>query len=172
METTKENVVDYKKVQQEQLKASGKSKQVETKKAETKKPKHAPKPKEKPERVVAQAKYLPISTKHSVNVLRAVKGMKIDKAIAYLDAVIKKKRSIPFKTHNRKLAHRSDIEGPGRYPVKASAYIKRVIRDAANNATYLGLDKEKLVISKAVANLAFSRSSRRGKYTHVLIEVM
>ena len=96
----------------------------------------------------AYGKELQCSPRHSQNIARAVRGMKVQDAKTLLEQVIALKRPIPFRTHNSKRGHkRGKGMGPGAFPKKASQHILRIIQDAENNAEYKGLDPENMVIS-------------------------
>ena len=105
----------------------------------------------------AMAKSLKISPKHSVEICRAIRGMEVGKAKAYLEDVIEMKKSVPFKRHNKKVGHRSDLKGwpSGRYPVKAAAAILKVIENAEANAENQELDVENLKLIHVSANRGF-----------------
>ena len=77
----------------------------------------------------AMAKSLKISPKHSIEICRAIRGLEVWKAKAYLEDVIEMKKSVPFKRHNKKVGHRKGQEGwaAGRYPVKAAEQILKVL---------------------------------------------
>ncbi len=90
------------------------------------------------------------SPKHSQNIMRAIKGMKISDAEQLLEDVIALKRPIPFKTHLTSVSHRKGM-GPGAYPKKASTYILGVLKNAENNAEYKGLDTENMIVIHASA---------------------
>lgn len=92
------------------------------------------------------------SPKHAVEICRAIKGMKLARAKEYLQSVIDKKKPVPFKRHRKKLAHRRGAGGSGRFPTKATRAILRVLKNAEANATYKGLDAEKLRIAHASAH--------------------
>ncbi len=94
----------------------------------------------------AYGRELYCSPKHSENIARAIRGMKVKDAEEFLEQVIQKKRAVPFRTHNGSLGHKKRI-GPGAYPEKASRLILRVLKNAENNAEYKGLDPENMVIS-------------------------
>jgi large subunit ribosomal protein L22 len=129
----------------------------------------------------ARGRNLLISTKQSVEVCRAIKGMRAEHAILFLKEVIEQKRAIPFKRYRRDVSHRPGI-GAGRYPKKACEFIIKVLQNAIANAQQLGMDKSKLVVNKAIANLAISVERRKrggigrkvglGRQTHVEIELM
>ncbi|MDR2874143.1 MAG: 50S ribosomal protein L22 [Methanobrevibacter sp.] len=96
----------------------------------------------------AMGKTLKISPKHSIEICREIRGMKLDSARDYLDKVINMKKPIPFKRHNKKVGHRKGLKGwpTGRYPIKASKAILKVLENAEANAEYKGLDTENLLI--------------------------
>jgi large subunit ribosomal protein L22 len=81
----------------------------------------------------AIGKELKISPKHSVEVCRAIRGMMFEDAKQYLQDVIDMKRAVPFKRYNMMIHHKRGI-GPGRYPVKATKAILRVLESAGANA--------------------------------------
>ncbi len=91
---------------------------------------------------------LRISPKHSVEICRELRGKKLSKAKNYLDEVIEKKKAIPFKKHRKKIGHRKNVDkwDTGRYPVKASKRILKLLEEVEANAEYKGLDPGKLRI--------------------------
>ena len=86
------------------------------------------------------------SPKHSMNIARAIKGMRVPDAKKYLEEVIKMKRAVPFFIHRRKMGHRRGMCS-GAYPQKAARFILRVLENAENNAEYKGLDPNNMIIS-------------------------
>ena len=105
---------------------------------------------------VACGRNLTISPKHAREICLALKGMKLETAMDYLDDVMALKRSIPFKRHNKKMSHRSDLTGwhSGRYPVKAAREIKKVLENLENNAIFKGLDSEKMKLTHIISQRA------------------
>jgi large subunit ribosomal protein L22 len=95
-----------------------------------------------------------VSPKHAREICHALRGMKLVVAKEYLQAIIAKKQAIPFKRHYKKLAHRRGLPGwdVGKYPVKAARSILKVLENAEANATYKGLDTDKLRIIHASAH--------------------
>ena len=93
---------------------------------------------------------LHISPKHAFEICRAVKGKKVEEAETFLEAVLEKRAAVPFKRHKKKVGHRRGLKkwkwDAGRYPVKASAEILRLLRSAMGNAEYKGLDPETMRI--------------------------
>ncbi|MDX1533554.1 MAG: uL22 family ribosomal protein, partial [Nitrosopumilaceae archaeon] len=49
-----------------------------------------------------------ISHKHAREIAVKIKGMSIEKARDYLQAVINKERAVPFKRYKEQVGHRSD----------------------------------------------------------------
>ena len=96
----------------------------------------------------------PMSHKHSKEIARAIKGMRAGDAVEYLEAVIDGDRSVPFRSHNSGVGHRSDIEGwdAGRYPEKASKAFLDLLENAIGNADYQGLDGEDMTIEHVAAH--------------------
>jgi large subunit ribosomal protein L22 len=90
---------------------------------------------------------LRISPKHSVEIARAIKGMKVDEAKSFLEEVQQKKRAVPFRKHKKKVGHKRLFKWyAGRYPVKASERFYRLLEELEANAEYKGLDTERLQI--------------------------
>jgi large subunit ribosomal protein L22 len=123
----------------------------------------------------AYGKSLPISTKVSINICNALRGMTVDKALAYLQDVVDEKRAIPFTRFNDGVGHRPGMAA-GRYPRKASLAIARVIASAATNAAAKGLSSDlkiiSLVANKASSPLHYGRQRRRSmKRTHIEVVV-
>jgi large subunit ribosomal protein L22 len=79
--------------------------------------------------------------------------MMLRQAKQYLRDVMAKKRAVPFTRFKKKAGHRHGLEKAyaGRYPVKASEQILKVIEGAEANAEYKGLDTERLRIIHASA---------------------
>ncbi len=96
----------------------------------------------------ALGRSLKISPKHAVEICNKIRGMKVEKAEAYLEDVMEMKTAVPFKRHNKKVGHRRGIGGwpTGRYPVKAAKQILDILKNAEANAEYKGLDSENLKI--------------------------
>jgi len=107
-----------------------------------------------PEKTVkASGREVRVSHKSAREICKTIKGMMLTQAKQYLKDVIDKKRAIPFRRFKKKAGHRHGLEKAyaGRYPVKASKQILKVIEGAEANAEYKGLDTEKLRIIHASA---------------------
>jgi len=94
-----------------------------------------------------------ISQKHSMEICREIKGMKVGTAKGYLKDVISLKKPVPFKKHNKKVAHRK-MEGwdAGKFPEKAASGILKLLENAEKNAEYKGLNSDEIVIKYITAS--------------------
>lgn len=99
---------------------------------------------------------LRISPKAAREICSTIRYMRLDMAKSILQGVIEKKRPIPYKRYKREVPHRHGLEkwSAGRYPVKAARQILRLLENAEANATYKGLDVEKLKIIHAASQRA------------------
>jgi len=114
--------------------------------------------------------FLPISLKKSREIGRSIKGMKVKKAIDYLNQVIELKKPIPYKRYNMDTPHRKGKGfGPGRYPVKDSKEIIKLLNSAIKIAENKGLVVDSLIINHFVVHRAVSKESRRGRFVHLEI---
>jgi len=91
----------------------------------------------------AYGKELRVSPKDAVEISRAIRGMLLTAAKEFLENVKLKKKAVPYRVHNKKVAHKKGI-GSGAYPVKAAGEILKVLKNAEESATYKGLNLEKL----------------------------
>ncbi len=118
---------------------------------------------------VARGRDLPVSKKHSMEIIRFIKGKKIDEAMLILQRVLKKKQAIPFRGYE--IPHRKGKGiSEGRYPRNASKAFIQLLKSLQANASIGNVDLDKAVLS-GKANDA-SRPYKRGgsmrfKRTHV-----
>ncbi|WP_297499215.1 50S ribosomal protein L22 [Thermococcus sp.] len=101
----------------------------------------------------ASGRDLRISPKHSVELLREIRGMMLNDALKYLDDIIAKKRPVPMRRFNDSQGHKPGRGfGPGRYPVKVAKAVKKVLLNVKNNAEQKGLDIDRLKIIHVAAH--------------------
>ncbi|MGI0047810.1 MAG: 50S ribosomal protein L22 [Nitrosotalea sp.] len=94
-----------------------------------------------------------ISHKHAREIALKIKGMSIEKARTYLQAVINLERAVPFKRFNNEMGHKSDTGVmSGRYPKKASTEFIRLLDNLESNAEYRGMDLDRLKIINATVH--------------------
>ena len=115
---------------------------------------------------------LPISTKVSREICRAIKGKNVERAKKILQDAKDMKKAIPYTKYNSGVGHKTKM-GPGRYPIKACETIIKIINSAEANARFKGVNTENLIIKnilaqKAAETFKYGRQSRRrAKRTHV-----
>ncbi len=92
------------------------------------------------------------SPKASRNIVRTIKGMRLEDAKEFLEAVTRKETAVPMTVRKQKIKHRKGQGfGPGGYPVKAAERVLRILENAENNAEYKDLETENLRIVHASA---------------------
>jgi large subunit ribosomal protein L22 len=129
---------------------------------------------------------LRIKPKHAREICATIKGMRVDQAKTYLEKVIRMERSVPFRRHKKKQAHRKDLKEfkwyAGRYPIKTAARVYEILTAVESNAEYKGLDTDMCRIIHAATHRgriikryiqrAHGRSSPRYKHlSHVEIVI-
>lgn len=118
------------------------------------------------ELVKASGFNLPISTKHAIELCSFIKGKNIPKIKETLNLVLDEKEVIQLKRFKHKRGHKKGKKGPGFYPKKATEHFLVLINTLEGNARNKGMDAEKLVIEKAIANkgpLSWHYSRHRGR---------
>jgi len=102
----------------------------------------------------ASGRDLRVSYKEMVDLLAAIRGLKLDKARRLLEDVASLKKPVPFKRYVKGVGHRKQLQGwkIGRYPVKAAKIVLKILKNAEYNATNKGLDPEHLYVKHAAAH--------------------
>ncbi len=124
----------------------------------------------------AYGRDLGISTKASINVCKALRGLSVEKAVAYLDNVIALKVPIAYTRFTDGVGHRKGNFAAGRFPVKAAKAIKEIILSASANAAHQGLGDDLKIVHlcahKASTPFHQGRQRRRAmKRTHIEVVV-
>ena|SRR3990170_1085339 len=107
----------------------------------------------------AYGRELPISPKKTRELCGALRGLKVDQAREYLERVMRLEQAVPFKRHNRWVAHKPGI-GPGRYPVKPARHVLKVLKSAEENARDHGLEPEDMVVKVIAPHRGSIRKGR------------
>lgn len=106
----------------------------------------------------ARGSYLRVSFKNTRETAQAISGLKLQKAKAYLAAVLDHKRAIPFRRYDHSMGRTSEAHEFGkskaRWPVKSVKFIQDLLINAESNAEAKGLDTSKLIISHIQVNKA------------------
>lgn len=97
----------------------------------------------------ASGREVRISPKAAREVCQELRGLRLEAAKSFLGEVIALRQAVPFRRHDKKVGHRRGLQkaDTGRFPVKTSKAILRVLENAENNADYKGLDLERLRIT-------------------------
>jgi large subunit ribosomal protein L17e len=99
---------------------------------------------------------------------RALKGLSLVKAKAYMQAVIEHKRCVPFLRFNGGVGRTSQAKnegnsiGQGRWPKKSAEFLLGLLNNAESNAESKGLDTDALYVSHIQVNRA--QKGRRRTY--------
>ena len=94
-----------------------------------------------------------ISHKHAREIAVKIKGMSIEKARDFLQAVVNKERAVPFKRYKEQVGHRSDPGVmSGRYPEKSAGEFIKLLDNLESNAEYKGMDLDRLKIVNATVH--------------------
>lgn len=124
---------------------------------------------------VARALNLPFSSKHGMEISRALRYKNTTFAKQFLEEVIVLKRAVPFTRHFHNVGHKPGMSS-GRYPIKAAKEFLHLVKSVEANAQSKGLNVSALKITKIIANKASvpftgGRFRRATKRTHLEIEV-
>jgi len=123
----------------------------------------------------ASCKDVGISTKHCIEICRALRYKNTTYAKKYLEEVSEIKRAVPMLYFHRNIAHKKGMSS-GRFPEKAAKVVLKLIQAVEANAQNLGMDISELKITRILANRAAQpytggRHRRGTKSTHLEIEV-
>merc|ERR1719436_1159841 len=91
------------------------------------------------------------SFKNTYNVCQAIKGWKLEDAKTYLQAVVDKKRCVPFRKFKSGVGRCAQTKEfkttQGRWPVKSAKIVLALLKNAESNAEMKNLDTENLQIT-------------------------
>ncbi|BCS92078.1 50S ribosomal protein L22 [Metallosphaera sp. J1] len=129
----------------------------------------------------------PVSIKDLYNVCKAIRGMNVKEAQAFLQRVIEEKEALPYWRYSHGASHKSNISKKwkvksGRYPKKAIKYVIKALENAMANAQGKGLDEDKLkivhiaahkgIIIKRFLPRAFGRATKKyNRTSHIEVIV-
>jgi large subunit ribosomal protein L22 len=108
------------------------------------------------------------SYKDLCEVCNNIRNLNVNEALDFLEKASLKKIPVLYRSYNKKLAHRKELNGKkGRYPVKAVKFVLRALKDAISNALVKGADKDKLIVAHACANkkATYLRLQPKGRRT-------
>jgi large subunit ribosomal protein L17e len=109
---------------------------------------------------------LRIHFKNTWETARAIKGMRLEKAKAYLKDVIDHKRCVVYRRYNGCVGRcaQSKNEGStnsqGRWPKKSCSFMLNLLINAESNAKFKGLNMDKLYVRHVQVNRAMRQRRR------------
>ena len=125
----------------------------------------------------SRGSHLRVHFKHCREIAHYTKGMNVNKALKVLDDVLAFKAVIPFVKFTGGIGRKAmakQCKAPGskgRWPVKATAVYRDLLRNAVANAETKNLDTDELIIDHAQVNRApagrrrtYRAHGRIGKY--------
>ena len=102
--------------------------------------------------------------KNTYNVARVCKGMKLKKAMSYLNDVLDHKHCIPFRRFTKHIGRTAQAKAfklsQGRWPEKSVKAVQSLLKNVHANAEAKGLDTEKCVITHALVQRAVNGRRR------------
>ena len=111
----------------------------------------------------AMIKNANVSLKFSAELIREIKGRRVDKAEAFLNRILEKKDFLPLRKYKKKVSHRRgdarSFTKSGRYPVKVAKIWLGLLQSVKANADYAGLDPDNLLITHAFVSQGYRRYS-------------
>ncbi|MBI2103009.1 50S ribosomal protein L22 [Candidatus Woesearchaeota archaeon] len=123
----------------------------------------------------AKSLNIPVSTKHSIEIAKAIRYKTTSYAKQLLADVVALKRPIEFRTFKNNIGHKPGMAA-GRFPEKAARQFLKLVHAVEANAQFKGLNVDDLKIVKMTANLASipsggGRLRHKTKRTHLEIVV-
>ncbi|KAG0237875.1 60S ribosomal protein L17 [Actinomortierella wolfii] len=118
---------------------------------------------------MSRGSYLRVHFKNTREVAAAISGMKLNKALTYLEDVKAHKQVVPFRRFNGGIGRTAQAKAfgmtMGRWPVKSCEFVLDLLKNAKSNAEVKGLDQDALVIKHIQVNQA-PRQRRRTYRAH------
>ncbi|KAJ5937665.1 2-hydroxyacid dehydrogenase [Penicillium verhagenii] len=106
----------------------------------------------------ARGSYLRVSFKNTRETAQAINGMKLQKALTYLDNVTKKSMAVPMRRYAGSTGRTAQGKQFGvskaRWPVKSAEFLIDLLKNAEANADTKGLDTGNLVVQRIQVNQA------------------
>jgi large subunit ribosomal protein L22 len=109
----------------------------------------------------AMAKNANVSLKFSLELIREIKGKRVDKAEAFMRRIVDMTEHLPLRVYKKKVAHRrgdaKSFTKSGKYPIKVAKAWLSLLQSVKANADYAGLDADNLIITHAFASQGHRR---------------
>ncbi|CAI5725873.1 unnamed protein product [Peronospora effusa] len=129
-------------------------------------PSYSQEPEDAQRAAKARGSHLRVHFKHCREVSHAIKGMPLNKAKSFLQAVLEYKQAVPFTKFTGGCGRHAQGKLRGaagdkcKWPQKATKIILDLLKNAEANAEVKGLDTDLLYISHAQANAAIKQRRR------------
>ena len=112
--------------------------------------------------VRAMGRDMNISFKDAVMVADKIRGMKLKKALTYLEGVSELKKTVPYPRYNKGIGHRKgNTIKSSKYPQKVAKHVIGVLKNIEANAEFKGLDLDKVKLSHVQAQKGIDRKRRK-----------
>ena len=96
--------------------------------------------------------------KNTYNTARAVKGMRLKRAIKYMEDVLQHRQVVPFRKHNGTIGRKAQAKvfklTQGRYPEKSVKQVLQLLKNLVSNSESKGLDVDKCVVTHVAVQRA------------------
>jgi len=106
----------------------------------------------------SKGSYLRVHFKNTLETANAIRGLKVEKAITYLENVVEHKQCIPFRRHNGGVGRTAQAKHfkatQGRWPVKSCKFLLGLLKNAVANAAANELVEDDLEVLSVVVNQA------------------
>lgn len=106
----------------------------------------------------ARGSYLRVSFKNTRETAQAINGLKVQRAVTYLENVIEHKEAIPMRRYAGSTGRTAQGKQFGvskaRWPVKSAEFLLGLLKNAEANADTKGLDTSNLVVKHIQVNQA------------------
>jgi large subunit ribosomal protein L17e len=106
----------------------------------------------------ARGSYLRVSFKNTRETAQAINGMKLQRALTFLENVTNKAEAVPFRRFASSTGRTAQAKQWGvaraRWPVKSAEFLIDLLKNAESNADTKGLDTGNLVVKHIQVNQA------------------
>ncbi|KAK4874751.1 hypothetical protein RN001_014111 [Aquatica leii] len=104
----------------------------------------------------AKASQVHVHFKNTVETAHVLRGMTIQRALAYLKNVIARKECVPFRKFKGGVGRCAQAKAfkvtQGRWPKKSAKYLMDLLKNAISNAEYKGIDSDNLRVTRIQVN--------------------
>ncbi|KAG4303097.1 hypothetical protein PCK1_000763, partial [Pneumocystis canis] len=112
----------------------------------------------------ARGEYLRVHFKNTRETAQAIKGLKLQRALQYLENVIEHKEAVPYRKYHGGLGRTAQGKPFGvtlaRWPKKSAEFLISLLKNAESNADFKGLEMDNLVIKHIQVNKAPKQRQR------------